>query len=202
VGNEENGYSFPNLNKTMINVTKESNETCIKTLKEETLEDITKKSLEKRLDIVNHNEQDALKKFQDTKNKEHEKAQKQISELRQDFNKHQSETKDTIKRGIYELKMTTQNIEEELNKEMDNLRKKNQTDMLGHSSRLEQVRDGSTWVVCVAIFNSTSKNALSSLLCLCLLFNKIRDKGRTGSAWKQDGGGRGRNDSNNIHTCE
>jgi hypothetical protein len=32
---------------------------------------------------------------------------------------------------------------------------------------------------CTAILNSTSKNALSSLLCLCLLFNKIRDKGRT-----------------------
>jgi hypothetical protein len=32
--------------------------------------------------------------------------------------------------------------------------------------------------------SSTSKNTLFSLLCLCLLFNKIRDKGRTGSAWK------------------
>jgi hypothetical protein len=26
---------------------------------------------------------------------------------------------------------------------------------------------------------------LSFFLCLCLLFNKIRDKGRTGSAWKR-----------------
>jgi hypothetical protein len=32
---------------------------------------------------------------------------------------------------------------------------------------------------------------LSSLLCLCLLFNNIRDKGTTGSAWKQ-GGEKGR----------
>jgi hypothetical protein len=33
----------------------------------------------------------------DTKNKEHEKTQKQINELREDINKQQSETKDTKK---------------------------------------------------------------------------------------------------------
>jgi hypothetical protein len=32
----------------------------------------------KILDMVNQNEQDALKKFQDTKNKEHKKKQKKI----------------------------------------------------------------------------------------------------------------------------
>jgi esterase/lipase len=48
--------------------------------------------MEKILDIVNQNVHDALKKFQDTKNKEHEKIQKQINELREDFNKIQSET--------------------------------------------------------------------------------------------------------------
>jgi hypothetical protein len=36
--------------------------------------------------------------------------------------------------------------------------------------------------------NSTSKNALTSLLCLCLFFNKIRDKGKTGSDWRWEGG--------------
>jgi hypothetical protein len=36
----------------------------------------------------------------------------------------QSETKDTIKREIYDLKMTTQSIKEELNKDKENLRKK------------------------------------------------------------------------------
>jgi hypothetical protein len=41
---------------------------------------------------------------------------------------------------------------------------------------------------CIAILYSTSKNALSSSLCLCLFFNKINDKGRTGSAWKWGGG--------------
>jgi hypothetical protein len=52
----------------------------------------------KLVDMVNQNVQGALKKFQDTKNKEHEKTQKQIKELREDFNKHQSETNDTLKR--------------------------------------------------------------------------------------------------------
>jgi hypothetical protein len=45
---------------------------------------------------------------------------------------------------------------------------------------------------CIAILISTSKNTLSSLLCFYLLFNKISDKGRTGSAWKEGGRERGR----------
>jgi hypothetical protein len=69
-----------------------------KTLKEEILEEITEKFMEKIQDMVNQNVQDALKKFQDPKNKKYEKTQKQINELREDFNKHQSETKDTIKK--------------------------------------------------------------------------------------------------------
>jgi ferritin-like metal-binding protein YciE len=54
--------------------------------------------MEKILDMVNQNVQDAFKKCQDIKNKEPKKTQKQINELREDFNKHQSETKDTIKK--------------------------------------------------------------------------------------------------------
>jgi hypothetical protein len=50
--------------------------------------------------MVNQNVQDALKKFQDTKNKKHKKTQKQINELREDFNKHQSEAKDIRKKDI------------------------------------------------------------------------------------------------------
>jgi hypothetical protein len=42
--------------------------------------------MEKILDIVNMNVQDALKKFQDTKNKKHEMTQKQMRELRRDLN--------------------------------------------------------------------------------------------------------------------
>jgi hypothetical protein len=41
------------------------------------------------LDMVNQNVQEALKKFQDTKNKEYEKTQKQINELIGALNKHQ-----------------------------------------------------------------------------------------------------------------
>jgi hypothetical protein len=68
------------------------------------------------------------------------------------MNKHQGEIKDIIKRETCELKMTTQNMKEQLNKDMENLRKKNQTEFReikspfgqtkntveGHSSRLEQ----------------------------------------------------------------
>jgi hypothetical protein len=36
----------------------------------------------------------------------------------------------TLTKEIYELKMTTQNIKEELNKDMENIRKKNQIEIL------------------------------------------------------------------------
>jgi DNA-binding transcriptional regulator GbsR (MarR family) len=76
--------------------------------------------------MVNQNVQEALKKFEET-----------------------------IKREIHELKMTTWNIKEELNKDIENLRKKNYTEILkikspfsqtkhtkeGHSSRLEQMEN-------------------------------------------------------------
>jgi hypothetical protein len=44
--------------------------------------------MEKMLDMINQNLQDALKMH--TKNKEHEMTQKKIKELREDLNKHQS----------------------------------------------------------------------------------------------------------------
>jgi DNA-binding protein YbaB len=53
---------------------------------------ITENFMEMLLDMVNQNVQDALKKYQDTKNKEYEKIQKQINELIGALNKHQSET--------------------------------------------------------------------------------------------------------------
>jgi hypothetical protein len=84
------------------------------------------------------------------------KKKKQVKVLMEELNKHQSETEDTIKREIHELKRTTQIIKEELNKDLENLRRKNQTEILeikspysqtkntveGHSSRLEQVKVG------------------------------------------------------------
>jgi hypothetical protein len=52
MGNEENGLSVPDLNKTMINVTKEPSDTNKKkTLKEE----ISEKFMKKILDMVNQN---------------------------------------------------------------------------------------------------------------------------------------------------
>jgi uncharacterized protein involved in exopolysaccharide biosynthesis len=55
-------------------------------------------------DKVNQNIQEALKKFQDHKNKEYKKTQKQISELIGALNKYQSETENTINREINELR--------------------------------------------------------------------------------------------------
>jgi hypothetical protein len=92
-GNEENGYPVPDLNKTMLKVTKEPSGAHKKTLREGILE----KNHWEILDMVHQNVPDALKKFQDTKNKDI----KQINELWENFNKHQSEMKDTIKRETY-----------------------------------------------------------------------------------------------------
>jgi uncharacterized protein YicC (UPF0701 family) len=58
------------------------------------------------LDMVNQNVQETLKKFQDNKNREFEKAQEQIKET------------------INELRMKTDNIKEEETQVMQNLRKK------------------------------------------------------------------------------
>jgi hypothetical protein len=44
--------------------------------------------------MVNQNLQEALKKFQDNKNKEYEKTQKQINEIIVSLNKHQNETRE------------------------------------------------------------------------------------------------------------
>jgi hypothetical protein len=54
--------------------------------------------------MVNQNIQEALKKFQDNKNKEYEKTQKQINELIGALNNHQSETENTISTERNELK--------------------------------------------------------------------------------------------------
>jgi polyhydroxyalkanoate synthesis regulator phasin len=101
--------------------------------------------MEMILDMVTHNVQEELKKFQDTKNKEYEKTQKQINEIIGALNKHQSETEITINREINELKTKIDDIKEEVTHDMENLRKKNETEtentMEGHCSRLEQGED-------------------------------------------------------------
>jgi hypothetical protein len=69
-GNEENGYSILDSNKTRINEAKEPNNVHKSILKEEILKVITENFREMLLDMVNQNIQKVLKKFQDTKNKE------------------------------------------------------------------------------------------------------------------------------------
>jgi uncharacterized membrane protein len=48
--------------------------------------------MEMLLDMVNQNIHEALKKFQEDKNKENEKTQKQINEIIGALNKNQNET--------------------------------------------------------------------------------------------------------------
>jgi polyhydroxyalkanoate synthesis regulator phasin len=95
--------------------------------------------------MVNQNIQDVLKKFQDTKNEEYEKTQKQINEIIGTLNKHQSETESTINREINDFKMTIDSIKEEVTHDMENLRKENETEtqstVEGQSSRLEQAEE-------------------------------------------------------------
>jgi chromosome segregation ATPase len=89
--------------------------------------------------------QEALKKFQDNKNKECEKTQNQIKELIGALNKYQTETENTINREINELRMKINSIKEEVTHYVENLRKKNETEiqntMEDHSSKLEQAED-------------------------------------------------------------
>jgi hypothetical protein len=107
-----------------INDAKEPNDVHKNNLKEEILQVITENFVEMLLDMFNQNVQEALKKFQDTKNKEYEKTQKQIHELIGALNKHQSETQNTINGEINELKMKIDNIKEELSHDRENLRKR------------------------------------------------------------------------------
>jgi chromosome segregation ATPase len=97
------------------------------------------------VDKANQHIQEALKKFQYNKNKEYEKTEKQISKLIGALNKHQSETENTINREINELRTKIDNIEEEVTHYMENVRKKNETEIQnkteGQSSRLEQAED-------------------------------------------------------------
>jgi hypothetical protein len=62
-----------------MNYTKECNEGHKNSLKEEILQVINENFIKMLLDMVNQNIQEALKKFQDNKNKEYEKTQKQIN---------------------------------------------------------------------------------------------------------------------------
>jgi gas vesicle protein len=86
-GKEENRHPLPDTNKTKMYYPNEPNEAHKNTMKEEIPQEITENFMEILLDKVNHNVQKALKKFQDNKNKEHEKTEKQVSEFTGALNK-------------------------------------------------------------------------------------------------------------------
>jgi hypothetical protein len=70
-------------------------------LKEEIMEEVTEKLMKKILDMFKQKVQDHSRNFKTPQIRNFEKTQKQLNELREDFNKHQSETKDTIKKKRY-----------------------------------------------------------------------------------------------------
>jgi methionyl-tRNA synthetase len=98
------------LNKTKINNPKEPNEAHKNTLKEEILQVVNENLIDRLLDMVNQNIQEALKKFQDNRNKEYEKTQKQINEIIGALSEHQTETENTINKEINELRAKIDNI--------------------------------------------------------------------------------------------
>jgi uncharacterized protein YecA (UPF0149 family) len=87
-GNEENRYPDTDSNNTKINYAKEPNEVHKNPEKEEILQVINENFIEMILDMVNQNAQEKLKKFQDNKNGEFEKAQEQIKETIEALHKH------------------------------------------------------------------------------------------------------------------
>jgi vacuolar-type H+-ATPase subunit E/Vma4 len=80
------------------------------------------------------------------------KTQKILNELREDFNKIESETMETIKKEINEIKKIAQDMKEEFNKHMKSLRKKNQTEILEIKSSLNQIK------------NTTSTNEIHGII--------------------------------------
>jgi hypothetical protein len=96
---KKNGYPVPYCKKN-IDYAKEPKKAQKNILKEEILQVITEKFMEMLVDMVNQNVQEAIKNFQDNKNKEYEKTQKQINEFIGALNKQESETENTINTEI------------------------------------------------------------------------------------------------------
>jgi hypothetical protein len=87
-GNEENRNSDPDSNEMKINYAKEPNEAHKNNLGEEILQVLNGNFIEIILDRVNQNVQETLKKFQDNKNREFEKAKEEIKETIKPLYKH------------------------------------------------------------------------------------------------------------------
>jgi uncharacterized phage infection (PIP) family protein YhgE len=128
-----------------INCSKEPNEAHKNNLKEDILQVFNENFIKMVLDVVNQNVQETLKKLQDNKNIEFEKAKEEIKETMEALYKHQSETENMINKQINELRTKIDNIKEETTQDMENLRKKNEIELQnkteGQSSRIEQTED-------------------------------------------------------------
>jgi hypothetical protein len=81
------------------------------------------------LDINKQNVQETLKKFQENKNREFETAQEELKEITEALYKQQSKTKNMINKEINEFRMKIDNIKEKMTQDMENLRKKNETEL-------------------------------------------------------------------------
>jgi NAD(P)H-dependent FMN reductase len=103
---------------------KKPNEAHKNNLKEEILQVINENFIEMILDVVKQNVQETLKKFQDNKNREFEKALEEIKETIEALYKHQSETKNMINKEINELRKKIDNIKEETTQDMEKPQKK------------------------------------------------------------------------------
>jgi hypothetical protein len=99
-GNEENRYSDQDSNKMKINNAKEHSEAHKNNLKQDILQVFNENFIEIILDMVNQNVQETLKKLQDNKNSEFEKAKEEIKETIQALYKHHSETENMINKEI------------------------------------------------------------------------------------------------------
>jgi hypothetical protein len=124
---------------------KKPNEAHKNNLKDEILQVTNENFIEMILDMVNQDVQETLKKFQDNKNREFEKAQEGIKETIEALYKHQSETKNMINKEINELRMKVDNIKEEVIriwKTSEKRMKQNcKNEMESQASRIEQTED-------------------------------------------------------------
>jgi flagellar motility protein MotE (MotC chaperone) len=95
-----------------INYAKKSNEAHKNNIKEDILQVLNENFIEMIQDRVNQNVQETLKKFQDNKNREFEKAKEEIKETKEALYEHQSEIENTINKQINELRTKIGNIKD------------------------------------------------------------------------------------------
>jgi predicted nuclease with TOPRIM domain len=93
-------YIVPDPKRMLINISNELNDICKELLKEELKNELIVILMEKLQEKFKQNIQNQLKKYLDDTKEKTLRRQKKLHELREDFNKLQSETKETIKKEI------------------------------------------------------------------------------------------------------